>query len=724
MASETRRHIDAYGALQGVGMRPYVFRLATSLGLRGSVSNSAGGVQIEVEGEEFSINEFESRLPRELPPAAFIVTLEQRTLPVAGYPNFWILESTATGTPTAVVLPDLATCPACLAEFLDPEMRRSGYAFTNCTHCGPRYSIITGIPYDRQNTTMAAFALCDDCRGEYENTEDRRFHAQPIACPRCGPRLDLAIDKAAHALSTGGIIALKGIGGYQLLCDALSDEAVSRLRTRKHREEKPLAVMFPDLETLKRYALVDADEEQVLTSAAAPIVLLRKGEESLAWQVSRTSPWIGAMLPYSPLHHLLLRAYGKPLVATSGNIADEPIVTDDNEARERLSSIADALLSHNRPIARPVDDSVVRAIKGRVTVLRRARGYAPLPVLQRKPLRRVIAVGAHLKNTVAIAIDRQVFVSQHVGDLDTPEAFHAFQRAIQDLCRLYNFEPEVVACDLHPQYRSTLFAETLNLPIVRIQHHMAHLAGCAAENDITGPYLGIAWDGTGYGMDGTIWGSEFFDVADGQFRRISHLRPFRLLGGDAAARDSRRIAYSMLRDIGVEWPLGWTPAEEAILQRMHAGATNPPWSTGMGRLFDAAAVLAGVAEHNRFEGQAAMLLEAAITPGTDDRYPAEIAVGEIDWRPLIAALLHDHQKGVEAGTIARRFHNTFVALLVKVAQHTGREQIVLSGGCFQNAYLVEQAIERLEAAGFRVATHQRIPPNDGGISLGQAVLAG
>ncbi|MCC6587376.1 MAG: carbamoyltransferase HypF [Bryobacterales bacterium] len=725
MDSETRRHIDAYGAVQGVGMRPYVFRLAAGLGLRGYVTNSTGGVHIEVEGDQGRVREFELRLPQELPAPASIATMEQRTLAPCGYSDFRIVDSLPTGAPTAVILPDLATCPACLNELLDPAMRRFGYPFTNCTHCGPRYSIITGIPYDRANTTMAAFILCEDCRREYFDPGDRRFHAQPIACPRCGPALDAAVQAAVRVLSDGGIVALKGIGGYQLLCDALTDEAVSRLRTRKHREEKPLAVMFPDMRMLKRYALIDRGEEQILASPAAPIVLLRKAGETLAWQVSRSSPWIGAMLPYSPLHHLLLQAYGKPLVATSGNVSDEPIVTDDDDARERLSSIADAFVTHNRPIARPVDDSVVRSIQGRVTVLRRARGYAPLPVLQPKPLLRVLALGAHLKNTVAIAVDRQVFVSQHIGDLDTAEAFRAFQRAIKDLCTLYAFEPELVACDLHPQYRSTLFAETLGVPVVRVQHHMAHVAACAAENDITGPYLGVAWDGTGYGTDGTIWGSEFFDVAGAQFRRIGHLRPFRLLGGDAAARDARRVAYSMLRDIGLDWPFGWTRNEEVILRRMHQGATNPPWSTGMGRLFDAAAAISGLATENRFEGQAAMSLEAAIgLNGDDDRYPVEIDGQVIDWRPVIAALLHDRQAGENPPTLARRFHNTLVAVLLDMAQRVGRRQVVLSGGCFQNAYLVAKSIERLEAAGFRVATHQRIPPNDGGISLGQAVLAG
>jgi hydrogenase maturation protein HypF len=519
------------------------------------------------------------------------------------------------------------------------------------------------------------------------------------------------------------VIALKGIGGFQLLVDAGDEAAVERLRTLKHREEKPLALMMPSLEVVRRFCVISPDEEALLSSAAAPIVLLRpNGAPGIAPNVAKSSPWLGVMLPYSPLHHLLMREYPRPVVATSGNRSDEPIAIDNAEAVERLAGIADLFLMHDRPVARHADDSVVRLARKRESVLRRARGYAPLPVLVPHDLPAVLAVGAHLKNTVAIAVGRQVFLSQHIGDLDTLEARGAFERAIWDLCRLYEFEPAMVACDLHPDYASTGWARACGLPLVAFQHHQAHVAACAAENDVRGEYLGVAWDGTGYGLDGTVWGGEFFLAREGRFERVAHLRPFRLPGGEAAIREGWRTAASLLWELGGGDAIPARP-EKALLARMLARGLNCPVTTSVGRLFDAVASLAGVAQENRFEGQAAMLLESQIgrlVTGEVYPLPGE-EVGE--WGPLVDAVLADATRGVAPALIAARFHNALVEWIVRVARRVAIAQVVLSGGCFQNSYLLERASASLEAQGFSVYTHQRVPPNDGGIALGQAVMA-
>ncbi len=569
--------------------------------------------------------------------------------------------------------------------------------------------------------------MCPDCLGEYQAINDRRFHAQPIACPRCGPKLDASLDEIAGWLLRGEIVALKGIGGFQLMCDARSSEAVRLLRSRKHREEKPFAVMFPNVNAVQLECILSREEKVLIESGAAPIVLLRARScnSCLAPEVAMSSPFVGAMLPYSPLHSLVLSRGGFPVVATSGNLTDEPIAIENDEARRRLGRLADRFVMHDRPIVRPCDDSVARVQNGREMVMRRARGYAPLPVMVREPLRSVLAVGPHLKNTVAIAAGKQVFLSQHIGDLETAAAFQAFLRAIDDLKALYEFEPQLIACDLHPEYASTQHAETLDLPLVRVQHHMAHVAACAAENDIAEPYLGIAWDGTGYGLDGMIWGSEFFWVAGQEFRRVAHLRPFQLPGGESAIRDCRKTALSLLHQAGLDPSLsGMAPGDASVLIRMMERELNSPRTTSMGRLLDAAASLSGVASRNGFEGQAPMKFEAAIGRAGSDAYPACISGEELDWRPAIEALVADVRHSVDPGDIARRFHNTLVDWIVAAAKEIGLERVVLSGGCFQNSFLAERTVERLTAEGHRAYTHQRVPPNDGGIALGQAVIAG
>ena len=710
-----RLRVALHGAVQGVGFRPFVYRLATDLGLAGWVRNSSAGLLVEVEGRGEAVEEFAQRLERDKPPPAVVLAREVAYLAPAGFSKFEILSSDGAAEKTAAVLPDLATCRACLAELLDPANRRHLYPFTNCTLCGPRYSIIFDIPYDRPNTTMRDFSLCPDCLREYTDPADRRFHAQPNACPVCGPHLEASITAAAATLAAGRIVALKGIGGFQLLADACNELAVARLRQRKHREEKPFALMMPTVEAVREHCEVSPEEEALLRSAAAPIVLLQpRPSHGIAPNVAHTSPCLGVMLPYSPLHHLLMGEFPRPVVATSGNRSDEPIATGNDEARRRLGEIADFFLMHNRPIARPCDDSVVRLSRGRESLLRRARGYAPLPVPVTSPLPPVLAAGAHLKNTIAIAVGRQVFMSQHIGDLDTFEARQSFERAIDDLCRLYRFRPELIACDLHPDYASTLWARRSGLPVVAIQHHHAHIAACAAENDVRPPYLGISWDGTGYGLDGTVWGGEIFLVENGRWDRIAHLRPFRLPGGEAAIRECWRAAMSVRFELGL--PLDGPP----LVRQMLGKDINSPVTTSVGRLFDAVASLAGVAQYNRFEGQAAIELERAIGGcRTNEAYPLPGG----DWGELVERVIADAGHDVPPGLIAARFHNALVNWIVGTARHAGVHQIIMSGGVFQNRYLTESAAARLEGMGYSVYTHQRVPANDGGIALGQAVLA-
>ncbi len=732
-----RLRITLRGAVQGVGFRPFVYRLATEMSLPGWVLNSSAGVVVEVEGPPEELRRFEQRIEAERPKASVITVRESEWLPVQGFVKFEIHHSDRDSTKSVNVLPDLATCDDCRNELFDPGNRRFQYPFTNCTNCGPRYTIVVDIPYDRPNTTMRDFVLCAACREEYEDPANRRFHAQPNACPVCGPRLNGTIADAAAALLRGEIVALKGIGGFQLLVDARQPAAVARLRERKHREEKPFALMMPSLEIARAYCDISPAEEELLESQAAPIVLMRpKAGIDIAWNVAHCSPYLGVMLPYSPLHHLLMRECPFPLIATSGNRSDEPIASGNEEATQRLNGIADHFLMHNRPIVRACDDSVVRLTRGRVGILRRARGYATLGVRLSRTVAPVLAVGGHLKNTVAIGVGQDVFVSQHIGDLETLEARLAFERAIDDLCRLYSFKPEAVVCDLHPDYASTHWAEKSGLPVIRMQHHQAHVAACAAENHVDGPYLGVSWDGTGYGLDGAIWGGEFFRVEGIQYERIAHLRPFNLPGGDAAVREGWRSAASLLFEIsgktgkpecGDTRP--WLSGERSSLPRQAAFEKVLPMlerkinvvpTTSVGRLFDAVASITGLAQQNRFEGQAAMLLENEIGAlRTEEAYPSDGG----DWSPLIAEVLRDQREGVPVPRISAKFHNALVNWIVEVAMRVRLKDVVLSGGVFQNRYLTERGAAVLESKNFVVHTHRQVPPNDGGIALGQVVMA-
>jgi len=748
------------GAVQGVGFRPFVFRLATEIGLAGWVSNSSHGVIIEVEGGEDQLRQFVARLDRERPPRAFVQSLETSFLDPVGLTVFEIRPSVG-GAKTALVLPDIATCPDCLREIFDPGDRRHRYPFTNCTNCGPRFTIIEGLPYDRPKTTMAAFTMCEACRREYEDPRDRRFHAQPNACPRCGPHLELwdrdgaallshdaALRGAAEAVGGGQILAVKGLGGFHLMVDARRDDAVQRLRTVKAREEKPFALMYPSLDAVIADCEVSEAEQRLLGSPEAPIVLLRRRRPRDAGirgrhggvvpSVAPGNPYLGVMLPYTPLHHLLMRELEFPVVATSGNLSDEPICTDEHDALARLRGLADVFLVHNRPIARHADDSVVSVTAGRELVLRRARGYAPLPVPLRQPAGRVLAVGAHLKNTVAIAIGTNVFVSQHIGDLETPEAFGAFRQVIDAFGRLYEFDPAAVACDLHPEYLSSQFARQLSLPLVTVQHHHAHVLSCMAENELDGPVLGVSWDGTGYGLDGTVWGGEFLRVGPGPFTRVAHLRTFSLPGGEQAIKEPRRSALGVLYEVLGDAAFGadrvavlgaFTPRERTWMRRMLEGRLNTPRTSSAGRLFDAIASIVGLRQRVRFEGQAAMELEFALDGvETDEAYETRLVAGGdgpavVDWEPLVYRVLDDCARGTEVGRISARFHNALVEAIVAVARHVGETRVALTGGCFQNRYLTERSARRLREEGFRPYWHQRVPPNDGGIALGQVVAA-
>ena len=744
--SVQRLRLVIRGAVQGVGFRPFVYRLATELGLRGWVLNSVQGVFIELEGEPPTLQRFVKRLYVEKPPRASIQSMEQSVLEPVGYTGFEIRHSEHTGEKTTLILPDLATCPDCLREIFDPTNRRYRYPFTNCTNCGPRYSIIESLPYDRPNTTMKAFNMCARCREEYENPLDRRFHAQPNACPECGPHLELwneqggvlaqhdtALRRAAEAIREGHIVAIKGLGGFHLVADARNEQAVSTLRERKRREEKPFALMYPSLHLVRVHCRVNEAEERVLVSPESPIVLLRREQDDVAPSVAPNNLFLGVMLPYTPLHHLLMHELGFPIVATSGNLSDEPICTDEHEALQRLAGIADLFLVHNRPIARHVDDSVVRVLMGRELLLRRARGYAPLPVLVKEPLPPLLGVGAHLKNTVALSVGRQVFISQHIGDLETPQALQAFRRVITDVKALWEHQPQAVACDLHPDYLSTQTAYQMGYSVVPIQHHAAHVLACMAENEVEPPVLGISWDGTGYGTDGTVWGGEFLLVTTASFERFAHLRPFRLPGGDRAVKEPRRSALGVLYELLGERALEvvghlFTDSERRLLLHMLRQGIHSPVTTSAGRLFDAVASLVHGRQVVNDEGQAAMELEfLAHRVRSDEAYPFALLDGcpyVLDWSPTVQAILEDVRSGVEPAQVAVRFHNTLVEMMVAVARRAGLERVALSGGCFQNAYLTERAVRRLSEAGFRPCWHQRVPPNDGGIALGQVVGAG
>ena len=775
MALIEKLRLEIGGAVQGVGFRPFVFRLAHDLDLDGWVINDGRGVFIEVEGERNTLEEFRSRVEAERPPRSVIMKVTCEWGVAEGFSGFAIRASDEEGRPTVVVLPEVATCDDCMAEVLDPADRRHRYPFTNCTNCGPRFSIIRQLPYDRPNTTMHHFRMCESCQEEYDQPLDRRFHAQPNACPECGPAIELwngqgsclaageaALDACVQALKRGQVVALKGLGGFLLLVDAADDQAIGQLRRRKRRYEKPLALMVADLATASTVCRVPARARELLTSPEAPIVLLERNPgASVSESVAPGTSRLGVMLPYSPLHHLVLQGFAAPLVATSGNVSDEPMCIENFDALHRLSGIADLFLVHDRPIERHVDDSVVQLIGDEVQPLRRARGYAPLPIQIGRELPTILAVGGHLKNVVALSVEDKVFLSQHIGDMETPEARAAFERVIGDFVELYEAEPACIARDLHPEYPSSKWVESqvaaespggqttiaalAGLPTVEVQHHHAHLASVLAEHRIDEPALGVVWDGTGYGLDGTIWGGEFLVGDTRSFDRLAALRSFRLPGGDAAVRQPKRVALALLWELegreGIEGDrlepfLRLSVAERRPLIQMLESGFRAPETTSAGRLFDAVASLLDLRHEVAFEGQAAMQLELAADHGCRDAYPLPIEkTGSsdkgraaqpqflLDWGLLVEAVLEDSRRGRGVGMIAARFHNALAEGIVKVAREAGQERVALTGGCFQNGLLSIRAAERLTAAGFEVLQHRQVPANDGGLSLGQITIA-
>ncbi|MHA2621452.1 MAG: carbamoyltransferase HypF [bacterium JZ-2024 1] len=759
--SEGRQRLKVVirGAVQGVGFRPFVFRLASRHRLSGWVLNSAQGVFVEVEGVQEALDAFLCELRTNPPPRSSIQSLEASYLDPVGYETFEIRHSEDVGVKTALVLPDIATCPDCLRDIFDVRNRRFRYPFTNCTNCGPRFTIIRALPYDRPNTSMSGFRMCPECQREYEDPLDRRFHAQPNACPNCGPHLELVSPKgeviagrdralmlAEDAIREGRVVALKGLGGFHLMVDARNDEAVRTLRVRKRREEKPLALMFPSVQSVRAYCEVTALEERLLLSPESPIVLLTRkpmldaDRVPLSAFIAPRNPYLGVMLPYTPLHHLLMADLAFPVVATSGNLSDEPICIDNEEALKRLGGIADLFLMHNRPIVRHVDDSIVRVVSNRELVIRRARGFAPLPITLKQEVPSLIGVGAHLKNTISASVGSLVFISQHIGDLETVESYRAFQRVIESFKTLYELRPTAIAGDLHPDYLSTKYAESTGMRVFGIQHHYAHILSCMAENEVDPPLLGVSWDGTGYGLDGTIWGGEFMRVDARGFSRVAHLRSFPLPGAERAVREPRRCALGLLYeafpdDLGScddlpPWH-AFSANELKVLIRMLKKGVSSPRTSSAGRLFDAVASLVGLQHISRFEGQAAMELEFAVDTRTETSgYPFRLlprggSSGPVivDWQPTLDAIIQDVRFQVSPPIIARKFHDTLAEIIVAVAQAIEESKVLLSGGCFQNKYLTERTVTRLREEGFKPYWHQRIPPNDGGIALGQIVGA-
>jgi hydrogenase maturation protein HypF len=780
------KRISVRGVVQGVGFRPFVYRLAHDHGLTGWVLNHSGGVDIEIEGPPAALDAFIRELETEAPPLARIEAVEVADAPSAGYRAFEIRHSVSEEGRYQLISPDMATCPDCLSDLLDPADRRYRYPFTNCTNCGPRFTIIEDIPYDRPLTTMRAFTMCPDCQAEYDDPLDRRFHAQPNACPVCGPRVWLepsphahpddelpevpeagftdTIARAAQLLRSGAILAIKGLGGFHLACDATDEEAVHRLRERKMRPAKPLAVMMATLDDVRHHCEVGEAEARLLTSPQAPIVLLRwKAHSNVVGLVAPRNKYLGVMLAYTPLHHILLRDVGRPLVMTSGNLSEEPIARDNDEARRRLAHLADHFLLHNRDICARYDDSVwfvPRAVladdrsEAYPQPIRRSRGYAPFPIKLPFRARQLLACGPELKNTFCVTRDEYAFVSPHIGDLENLETLEHFESTVALYQHLFRVEPEAVAHDLHPDYLSTRYAQAQaaerGLVPVPVQHDHAHVASCLADNGWSpddGPVIGVAWDGTGYGFDGKIWGGEFLVADYGHARRMAHLEYLPMPGGDAAIYNPYRLAIGYVYALTGEVPrlpleAGVGEEELRIIQRQVDQGINCPQTSACGRLFDAVSALLGVRMRASYDAQAAIELEMAATERysgvsiLEQGYPLGLEEGEataggrpsvVRLRGLFEAVLADIDHGVDVRAIAARFHVTMAELIravcERMAAETGLDTVALGGGCFQNRLLLALTLPRLQAVGLRVLVHRQVPCNDGGIALGQAAIA-
>jgi hydrogenase maturation protein HypF len=748
--------IGVRGVVQGVGFRPFIYRLAREHELKGWVRNTSGNVEIEVEGDESRLNRFLEAIKSQAPPMSRIEAIEVSFDAPRGYSDFRIEESQSREGHYQLVSPDIATCPDCRQEIFASADRRFGYAFTNCTNCGPRFTIIEDIPYDRPKTTMRRFKMCSQCRREYDDPLDRRFHAQPNACPVCGPGLELVdsegrplesadvIKAASRLLKEGKILAVKGLGGFQLACDATSDDVVNDLRERKRRPSKPLAVMLATIEGIEKHCFVFPEERKLLESPQAPIVLLRWKEGSdITRAVAPKLNYLGVMLPYTPLHHLLMREVGLPLVMTSGNLSEEPIAKDNDEALRRLKGIADYFLFHNRDIYARYDDSVYM-VEEEARALRRARGYAPYPIFLPFKSRQILACGAEDKNTFCLTKDEHAFLSQHIGDMENEETLGHFENTIGLYKKLFRVKPEIIAYDMHPEYLATKYALELGasegLKLVPVQHHHAHIVSCMVENNVREPVIGVAFDGTGYGSDGSIWGGEFLTADYRSFKRVGHLEYVPLVGGAVAIKKPYRMALSYLytllgEDFSLDGlPLGrLKPAELSIIKQQLKRRINSPLTSSAGRLFDAVSALLGVRGEIDYEAQAAIELEmiAADTMDNTEAYPfvinREEGKGVVGLGELWSALVRDVKIKVAPALISLKFHNTMARIVAEMCQFIAKEssikRVALSGGVFQNRLLLRLTLAALQKEGFEVLTHRLVPPNDGGISLGQAVIA-
>jgi hydrogenase maturation protein HypF len=746
------KRLQVNGIVQGVGFRPFVFQLAQKYGLNGEVANTSAGVSIHVEGLAGKIASFESDLAAQAPPLAYIVDIAGQPETVKHCSDFAIVKSQGDCRMSTLISPDVSVCDDCLRELMDPADRRYHYPFINCTNCGPRYTIIDDIPYDRPKTSMRHFRMCPACQAEYDEPTNRRFHAQPNACDDCGPHVALfdnckneigkhdPIGKAVELLKQGCILAIKGLGGYHLATDAVNANAVKRLRRRKIREEKPLAVMSADLATIRSYAAVNPQEEHLLTSIRRPIVLLRKKTpNSIADQVAPRNNYFGVMLPYTPLHYLLLTHDFEALVMTSGNLSEEPIAIDNEDAFRRLAGIADYFLIHDRDIYLRSDDSIVRQIAGAERFIRRSRGFVPIPIFLKKAVPPILACGAELKNTICVTKQDKAFLSQHIGDLENIATYDFFKLTVEHLKRILDINPEIIACDFHPDYLSTQFAlEQTPIPNIQVQHHHAHVVSCMAENKLQGEVIGLGFDGTGYGTDGTIWGGEFLTASSHEFKRVGHLDTVAMPGGAAAIKEPWRMAISYLQHTfgdnfqNLDLPvLGGIETEKVeVLREMIAKKVNSPFTSSLGRLFDGVAAICGIRRQVNFEGQAAMEFEMLAADSASQMYAYQWETGDVCrllTTPIIEGVVADIQSRVPIATISAKFHHTLIRLFADFCDYIRREsdlnRVVLSGGCFQNATLLRGLIQALHDKKFEVFTHQQVPANDGGISLGQALVA-
>ena len=749
-----RTQISIKGIVQGVGFRPFIYNLAKKYELKGYVLNNTSGVNIEVEGESSVIDEFIQKIKTEPPPQAVIFEMHSQNIEPLGYEDFTIRKSDDQEEKFVPISPEIATCKDCIKELFDPSDHRYRYPFINCTNCGPRFTIVKDIPYDRKFTTMAPFIMCEKCQREYDDPGDRRFHAQPNACPKCGPKLSLLDDKGGEInvpdvitevcrlLKDGKIIAIKGLGGYHLACDAMNKDAVSTLRSRKFREHKPFALMVKDVETAKTLCYVNDEEEKLLKGTIRPIVLLRKRPDCrVAESVAPHQEYHGVMLPYTPLHHVLMAESGLVLVMTSGNISSEPIVYHDDEAFERLSRIPDYFLVHDREIHIRTDDSVSRVWHGKEVVLRRSRGYCPFPLLLPFQFEeQILACGAELKNTFCLTRGNYAFMSHHIGDLENLETLTSFEQGIEHFKRIFYIDPAYVAYDLHPDYLSTKYALSVNgVPKIGIQHHHAHITSCMCDNGIDGEVIGISFDGTGYGTDEKIWGGEFLVCDYGGFERVAHLEYVPLPGGEKAIKEPWRMAASFLDRIygdsmyglGIDFVKTLDRNKWTIIKKMIDKGLNSPLTSSSGRLFDAVSALVGVRQEVYYEGQAAIELEMAADKDEEGFYSYDLEElgngSQVMLEPIIRGIVTDIGDNVSVPTIAGKFHNTMAKIILniclRVRKASGIEKVALSGGVFQNTLLLNKTFTLLDGSGFKVYTQHRVPPNDGGIALGQAVIA-